>query len=97
MEKVRCSAEVMGEGGWHRRPCARNGVIQRDGKWYCKQHDPVAVKKRMDDQKAQWEKEWEEDKKKRYRDRAMQKACEGVPTKVLEKISVKELLDKLEE
>ena len=23
--------------------CSRKGVVERDGEWYCKQHDPVAI------------------------------------------------------
>lgn len=26
--------------------CPKSGVIVRDGKWYCKRHDPVAIRNR---------------------------------------------------
>ncbi len=35
--------------------CSRRGVVQRDGKWYCKQHDPEAVKARRKASNAAWE------------------------------------------
>ena len=51
--EVRCQANVRDLGRWpsyHR--CERKGVVEREGKLYCKQHDPVTVenarKKRMD-------------------------------------------------
>lgn len=28
------------------QPCTRSGSIQRDGRWYCKTHDPEAVQRR---------------------------------------------------
>ena len=42
---------VSGEGKWgafssHR--CEREGSIERDGKWYCKTHDPVAIKEKQE-------------------------------------------------
>lgn len=36
-----CSAKVW--DGWRRTPCARAGKVERDGKWFCRQHDPVAI------------------------------------------------------
>ena len=33
---------------WITKQCSRNGKVERDGKWYCTQHDPVEVKKRRD-------------------------------------------------
>jgi len=31
------------------KQCSRKGVVERDGKWYCKVHDPIAVDKRRTD------------------------------------------------
>lgn len=55
MEK--CSAKVSTrQGAWSRFVrCSRNGVITRSGKWYCKQHDPEAVKKREEESRAKYE------------------------------------------
>jgi len=33
-------------GAFHQYQCHRTATIQRDGKWYCKQHDPETVKAR---------------------------------------------------
>ncbi len=43
----RCDAHVY--SGWRGHQCARNGVIERDGKFYCRQHDPVTVQQKRDD------------------------------------------------
>jgi hypothetical protein len=36
------------KGDWGTRRCERRGVIERDGKLYCRQHDSVAVQERRD-------------------------------------------------
>lgn len=40
--KERCCKE-RGHQGWNHWQCSRKGTVRRDGKWYCAQHDPVAV------------------------------------------------------
>lgn len=49
-----CSASVSTDGyGSH--DCYRRGVIERDGKHYCKQHDPVAVDAKRKAEEQKWE------------------------------------------
>lgn len=45
-DKHQCCARVTNETGWHDHQCIRNGKVERDGKWYCGQHDPIAVEQR---------------------------------------------------
>jgi hypothetical protein len=52
--------------GWRNHPCSAKGKIERDGKKYCKRHDPVNVlekmKKRQEKYDAEnklWKKEYE--------------------------------------
>lgn len=50
-EKPRCCGRVPGEGKWgsfHMTQCKKNATVERDGKHYCKTHDPVARKERQD-------------------------------------------------
>lgn len=55
----KCSEHVYhGSGCFSVHQCARNGVVERDGKFYCRQHDPVAVRQREDDRRAKWRGEW---------------------------------------
>ena len=44
-DRHECSATVFGPRV-HSWQCVRSGVLQRKGKWYCRQHDPVAVETR---------------------------------------------------
>lgn len=43
--------------------CSRAGVIERDGNWYCKQHDPIAVKAKQEQRNADWQAKWDKDRK----------------------------------
>lgn len=51
-----CAATVHGERlqSWG---CQRKGVIERNHKWYCRQHDPDAVKARDDARRQRWDDE----------------------------------------
>ncbi|HUW30014.1 MAG TPA: hypothetical protein VM223_00220 [Planctomycetota bacterium] len=39
---------------WRQQRCRYRGVIQRDGKWYCRIHDPEAVARRVDKSERQF-------------------------------------------
>jgi len=46
-EKHGCSGTAYSPDRFSRpMRCSRNGSIERDGKWYCKTHDPVAIAER---------------------------------------------------
>lgn len=68
-----CTASVRRGSGWHtyREPCKRRGVVTRDGKPYCKQHDPV-------ERKARQERRYAEFKKKGDRRQLEHDACTDV-------------------
>lgn len=50
-DKPGCSKRVFHGTDFRGSPCLRNGVIKRDGKWFCRQHDPEEVAKR----RAAWD------------------------------------------
>lgn len=57
-EKHRCAEHVhdWGRGaGFH--PCVRNGVVQEDGRWWCRQHAPSAVQARKEAREAKYRQE----------------------------------------
>ncbi len=92
MAKERCSERVRDKGMWPSfHQCHRNGVVQRDGKWYCKHHDPEAKKKRDAERGAKWDKEWDEKQEAWRRDAAMSRACDGISTDDLERLAPGEL------
>lgn len=46
----KCAAAVWADYSWHQ--CSRAGVIERDGRIWCKQHDPEAARERREKQRA---------------------------------------------
>jgi hypothetical protein len=49
-EQHGCSARVVQAGSFGRSSgCGRNASVFEDGKWWCKQHAPSAVKKRREE------------------------------------------------
>lgn len=54
-DKHQCCALVYGSDAWRSFPCSRAGTIEREGKWYCKMHDPVAKKERDDAKMAEYD------------------------------------------
>lgn len=56
MTKRKCSIKVPGMySDINFYPCQRSATIQRDGKWYCWQHDPERVKAEAKKRHADWE------------------------------------------
>ncbi len=85
MANERCGWRVW--EGDHTCQCSRNGTVQREGKWYCWQHDPEAKKKRDAEKRANWDKKHKE----RRRERAAMQACDGISTDDLERLKPGEL------
>ncbi len=95
MEKKQCCVQVYPKERWgafYGHICDRNATIERDGKHYCTIHDPVRTEKKAEERDKKWEEERKLRNEKWRRDKAMATACEDVPTEVLEKIKVKDLL-----
>lgn len=77
--KASCCARIH-YGDWGRsRPCARSGSIERDGKYYCKQHDPVAKEAKRDEQHATWLAARKAKRDEQERIASCVSACAGIP------------------
>ena len=59
-EKHDCSERVFSGALWDSRghSCPRNGTIERNGKWYCYQHDPEAVRLRREEWERKYKERW---------------------------------------
>lgn len=54
-EAKQCSKRLWRSGVWSRTfPCKRAGKVERDGQWYCTQHDPVRVEEREQKSRERW-------------------------------------------
>jgi uncharacterized Zn finger protein (UPF0148 family) len=57
-----CASTFSGTYGLHHSLCSNNAKYERDGKWYCGTHDPVAIKARDDARNEKWRIERAENK-----------------------------------
>lgn len=65
MAKHNCSKTVYSNDRWPRpHLCTRSGIVERDGKWYCKIHDPISVVEKEAARRAKWEAESAVNRKK---------------------------------
>jgi uncharacterized Zn finger protein (UPF0148 family) len=53
-EKQKCSEIVWPAGAFRGHQCHNSAKIQRDGKWFCGTHDPVAVIEKRDKKNAEF-------------------------------------------
>lgn len=74
--------------------CQRKATLERDGKRWCWQHDPVKVEERDKERRARWKSESDEFRLRGRRRAAEIKACEGIPTDLLEKMLFIRTLDR---
>lgn len=53
-------------GRWARRQrCTRKGSVERDGKLYCKIHDPVLVEEKRNKRNAEYQAKWDKEAEER--------------------------------
>lgn len=50
-----CSKRVYDARGFHAHQCCKKPVIEVDGKWFCKIHDPAYVEAKKDARYASWD------------------------------------------
>ncbi len=51
--------------GYFGSPCIKSAKYERDGKWYCGTHDPVAIKAKRDARNSEWKREFDAKNKAR--------------------------------
>lgn len=91
-EGAQCSELVL--HGYSRYPCSRKTTIERDGKRWCWQHDPLKVAERDKERRARWKADDDVFRERGRRRGAEIKACEGIPTELLEKMLFIKTLDR---
>lgn len=76
-QKHKCEARIVPRdryGVWNPRNCEKNGIVERNGHWYCKIHDPVEVERRESEAIKKYHEEFE----KSERARALAAAAEDL-------------------
>ena len=92
--ETQCSEEVRDSGRWpsyHR--CPKKAVVERDGKAYCKIHDPEYIKAKNAALQDRLKAEGDALSKKWRREFAERTACDSIPTEVLESGLILKLYD----
>ena len=67
-EKHTCCEDVWrGTTGWRpkKEPCGCKASVERDGKWYCKRHDPVAIAEKQAEKQRVANAVWDAREKRR--------------------------------
>ena len=82
-------------GSFHGHLCRKKAIIIRDQKSYCKIHDPVFIEQKNKAKYEKWDRENEKSNEKFRRQQAMIKACYNISTEDLERINIKELIERL--
>jgi hypothetical protein len=83
-ERPQCFGQAYERGmsfGSHR--CTRSGSVEYEGKWYCRQHDPVAAAEKDRERRARWEEESKKDREKFDRQYAYEFALAGISTETI--------------
>lgn len=77
-ESVKHRCEGTKSLGFHSRRCKNAATFNRDGKWYCKQHDPVSKAEYERLRDAKWDAKWKARDEIREHVRAIQAAKDAV-------------------
>jgi len=79
MEKIffKCQGEVATDL-WHPHKCGQRASIEREGKWYCKRHDPVALDAKRDEKQKSWNARFNKDMFEARRIRAAAASVDGL-------------------
>jgi hypothetical protein len=79
-DETLCSEEVRNPDIWspYKKYCSRKGTSKHEGRLYCKQHHPDAVKKRNDERDAKWEKGSAERNAKRKKEQIALKVLDNI-------------------
>ena len=85
METKQCQADLIGER--FGRHCSRKAVVTRDGKSYCKMHDPEYLRARRAEKQVEWDKQWEVEGARVSLGRAQQRAVAGLTLFELEQVT----------
>ena len=86
----RCQEQVSGSGPWgtfHHHQCENKATNTKDGRRYCKIHDPEYIKAKSTEKLAQWDRESAERQARLALQKARQIATEGLTIEELSRVT----------
>ncbi len=97
MSEQRCSKSICTYGSWHGRQCTKTAIVQHNGVWFCRVHDPDYVKAKMDKKQIAWRKEWDRKMANSSWELAAHSLCSGVDTETMKSLGSGWVARQLEE
>jgi len=96
--KQRCEARVCYDSWGHSHQCYKPAIIQQDGKWYCKIHDPEYIEQKKQERQRKWDAEWSEKQKQWHREEVIKSLTKGFSIETLSKhtANIREFIQSLE-
>ena len=82
-----CQTRVYGSRDVFGYQCKNKPVVERNGKLYCRIHDPIYIEAKRKKREAQWDREWIENQKRNVLRRARMQATEGLTLQELQQVS----------
>ncbi len=74
-----CSAKVWEDSRWpSSHQCSRKAVVEREGKRYCKVHDPEYIAAKRKEHTERWERDWVKQRETGTRNALIAEAFEGI-------------------
>jgi hypothetical protein len=70
-EKHRCCGRTY--KGFYGSACGRNAKVERNGKWYCGMHDPVAIAEKREARNKEFDLKWAAERAQEAKKEAEQK------------------------
>ena len=87
LDPTRCQATVYDSRGFYGHQCQKKPVVTRDGKLYCRIHDPEYIAGKRQKEEVKYDKEWAEKKKLWALDEAREKALMGLTLEELRQVT----------
>jgi hypothetical protein len=87
IDNKRCTESVSEQGRWgcfHQHQCEKLATVERDGKKYCKIHDPDYKAEKRRAGAAKRDAEYAEGKKKWARQELIDSIFKGIPTETIQ-------------
>ena len=82
-----CSQRVSDSTGLYYHQCHKKAVVEREGRLYCKVHNPEYIKEKRRKEQEKYNKEQDERQEEYARHDALEKATEGLTTEELERLT----------
>lgn len=86
-DEVRCQEKVFPKerfGAFHGYQCTFKATVQREGKWFCKKHDPEYIKAKREESFRLWDEKQSREAKARDKSILITRAFEGITLEQIE-------------